>query len=104
LASSVVASIAIVGPSIKPSSPSTRTNHRNTALCVSTGNSRRVREIVEWSGVCSVTLKPRNSRSDKESATRHAIPLSESIPSKKPISSSRKYTPGAMLGRPNTGL
>jgi hypothetical protein len=64
LASRVVASMAIICPWIKPSSPSTRTNHRNAALCVSTGNSRRVREIVEWSGVASVTLKPTNSRSD----------------------------------------
>ena len=36
-----------------------------------------------------------------ESATRQAMPRSLSIPSKKPISITRKYITGANDGRPN---
>ena len=50
---------------------------------------RRVRDIVECSGGVS-----------NESAVRHAMPCSESIPSKSPINSSRKYVSGVRLGRP----
>ena len=100
LASCVVASIAIVAPAMNPSPLSIPNTHRNTAVCVSTQYSRLVREIVEWSGVCSSNPKPRNFRNDNESAVRHAIPRSESNPSKYPISNARKYTPGAMLGLP----
>src|SRR5664279_5120994 len=55
---------------------------RKIALCVSSQYKRRVREIVEWSGVASSSAYPRNFRSDSESAVRHAIPPSESKPSK----------------------
>jgi hypothetical protein len=44
--------------------------------------SRRVREIVELSGGGSVGPKPRKSRSANESAARHAMLRSESMPSK----------------------
>ena len=37
-------------------------------------------------------------------ATRQAMPRSESSPSQKPTNNIRKYTPGARLGRPITGL
>ncbi len=37
---------------------------------------------------------------EDEPATRHAMPRSESSPSKYPTSIIRKYTPGAILGRP----
>ncbi len=40
-------------------------------------------------------------RSDSESATRQAIPRSESIVSEKPINCSRKQTPGANNGHPS---
>jgi hypothetical protein len=46
-ASSVVASIEIVCPLMSPSSTSTCTTHRNTALCVSTQYNLLVREMVE---------------------------------------------------------
>ena len=42
----------------------------------------RVRDIVEWSGGRSSSPISRNRRSASESATRHAIPRSLSIPSK----------------------
>src|SRR4051812_17088169 len=41
---------------------------------------RRLREIVEWSGGASDRASPRNSRNVSESATRQAIPRSESNP------------------------
>src|ERR1035437_78256 len=47
LASSVVASMETVFPSTKPSSARIFSTHWNTALCVSTANSRRVREMLE---------------------------------------------------------
>jgi transposase InsO family protein len=53
-----------------------------TARCVSSPISRRVREIVEWSGEASCRSSPRKSRNANESAARHAIPRSESIASK----------------------
>ena len=72
----------------------------NTARCVSRSIRRRVREIVECSGGASSRPRPRKPRSASESAVRHAMPRSESMPSKYPISSSRKYVPGVRLGRP----
>ena len=65
-----------------------------------TQNRRRVREIVEWSGGEAGADKSRNDRTLSESAARQAIARSESSPSKYPSSSSRKYRPGAKLGRP----
>ena len=62
----------------------------NTARCVSRSIKRRVREIVECSGGGSSRPRPRNPRSASESAVRHAMPRSESMPSKYLISSSRK--------------
>jgi hypothetical protein len=56
-------------------------HHRNTALCTSGVCSRRLREIVECSGVCSATPKVRNSRNDKEPAACQAMPHSLSKPS-----------------------
>ena len=41
----------------------------------------------------------RNPLSARESAVRHAIPRFESMPSKSPINSNRKYVPGSRLGR-----
>jgi len=73
----------------------------NTAWWVSRSSSRRVREIVECSGVNLLAGIPRKSRRLSESAARHAIPRSLSIPSKYPSSRHRKYTPGDMLGRPS---
>ena len=52
-ASSVVASTETVRPLTNPSSLRIFSTHRNTALCVSNENNRRVREIVECSGVAS---------------------------------------------------
>jgi len=89
-ASSVVASSPIVLPLITPAPPTHCATHVNTARCVSTAMSRRVREIVEWSGGGSVSPKPRKSRNANESAVRQAMPRSESMPSKYPISNSRK--------------
>jgi hypothetical protein len=82
LASSVVASIDTVLPLTNPSSVRTFSTQPKTALCVSSQNKRRVREIVEWSGVVSSSAYPRNFRNDRESAVRQAIPRSESRPSK----------------------
>jgi len=53
LASSVVASMPIRCPRSSPRSASRFSTQLNTSLCVSTSISRRVREIVEWSGVSS---------------------------------------------------
>jgi hypothetical protein len=41
-----------------------------------------VREIVEWSGGASSRPTARKSRNANESAARHAMPRSESMPSK----------------------
>jgi hypothetical protein len=57
---------------------------------VSRSINRRVREIVEWSGVYSSSAMPTKRRSASESAKRQAIPRSLSMPSKYPISSDRK--------------
>ena len=51
-----------------------------TARCVSSAISRRVREIVEWSGGASSRQTPRK-RNAKEFAARQAMPRSESMPS-----------------------
>ena len=77
-------------PCTSPPPPSRARTQVNTARCVSRSISRRVREIVEWSGGASGSVRPRKSRSVNESAARHAMPRSESIPSKEPTSSSRK--------------
>lgn len=61
---------------------------------------RRVRDNVEWSGVVSSKPYAKKRRNESESATRHAMPRSDSIPSKYPISNARKYTPGLILGLP----
>ena len=55
--------------------------HVNTAWCVSTSISRRVRDRVEWSGGASCSAKSRNCRMLSESAARHAMARSESKPS-----------------------
>ena len=81
-ASSVVASTPIVLPFTKPAV----LRHCNTqvkrARCVSRSIKPRVREMVEWSGGACSRPTPRKSRKAKESAARHAMPRSESIPSK----------------------
>ena len=100
LASSAVASTPSVPPRSSPSFASTSRTNWNTRRWVSTDISRRVRDKLEWSGVASVSSYPRNARKAMESATRHAIPRSESMPSKKPTKSALKYTTGGMLGRP----
>ena len=69
-------------PSADPLSASNFSTQRNTAWWVSTSISRRVREIVEWSGGIWFSPTPRNPRSPMESAARHAIPRSLSMPSK----------------------
>ena len=53
-----------------------------TARCVSRSISRRVREMVEWSGGACSKPTPRKSRNANESAARYAMPRSESMPSK----------------------
>jgi hypothetical protein len=53
LASKLAASIDTVRPLISPSSARIFSTQPNTALCVSNQYKRRVREIVEWSGVVS---------------------------------------------------
>ena len=58
----------------RASTPSTQAN---TSRCVSRSISRRVREIVEWSGVYSSSAMPAKRRSVRESASRHAIPRSQ---------------------------
>ena len=88
--SKVVASRPIRCPFSSPRSANNASTQANTARCVSMSIKRRVREIVEWSGVCSSSPSSRNRRSASESATRPAIPRSLSIPSKYPTSSARK--------------
>ena len=51
-------------------------------ITMASANGDRVREIVEWSGVGRSRLRRRNRRRLSESATRHAMPRSEPIPSK----------------------
>ena len=82
LASSVVASIPMVCPFTKWASASRCNTHVNTAWCVSTSISRRVRDRVEWSGGTSCNAKSRNCQMLSESAARHAMARSESKPSK----------------------
>jgi hypothetical protein len=50
----------------------------------------RAFEIVEWSGVGLLAGMPRKARKLSESAARHAMPRSLSIPSKYPSSNRRK--------------
>jgi len=50
--------------------PATSNTQANTAACVSRSISRRVREIVEWSGVASSSAMPTKRRSASESAKR----------------------------------
>jgi hypothetical protein len=102
LASSVVASTPTVLPLTRPCSLSTRSTQSKTAWCVASSMRLRITDSVEWSGVARSRAYPRNSRSPSESAQRQAMPRSESIPSKYPISSIRKYTPGATPGRPTS--
>ena len=59
-----------------------RKPHNGQPLSFRSQYSRLVRDSVEWSGVFSSKLYPRNLLSDNESATRHAIARSESSPSK----------------------
>jgi hypothetical protein len=56
----------------------------------------RDRGVIGWHFIHT----PRKLRRASESAARHAIPRSPSIPSKYPISSNRKYRPGISDGRP----
>jgi hypothetical protein len=90
LASSVVASMATRLPTISPRRASTSSAQPKTAACVSRSIRRRVREIVEWSGVCSSSAMPTKRRSASESAMRQAIPRSAAMPSKYPINNDRK--------------
>ena len=83
-ASNVVASTPTVLPRNSPPSASCCNIQVKTASCVSTLKSRRVREIVEWSGGAAGTARCRNDRRLIESAARHAIARSESNPSKYP--------------------
>ena len=53
----------------------------------------RVFDRLECSGGFFASPQPRNSRSEIESAHRHAMPRSEPIPSRYPTISIRKYTP-----------
>ena len=78
----VYAKRATVFPFTRPAADTRSRTHVNTASCVSTSISRRVRDSVEWSGDASVTSRSRNDRRLRESATRHAIPRSEDRPSK----------------------
>ena len=78
-ASSVVASIPIVAPLSTPDATRRCCTQVNTARCVSTSISRRVREIVEWSGTSSSTAMPKKRRIASESAARQAMPRSESM-------------------------
>jgi hypothetical protein len=57
------AGFAFVRPLINPSSSRIFSTQRKLALCVSSQYNRRVREIVEWSGVVSSSAYPRNLRS-----------------------------------------
>ena len=82
--------LEIVFPLTKRAAPRHCSTQVNTARCVSSATRRRVREIVEWSGGCSSKATPRKSRSANGSAAHHAMPRSESMPSKYPISSNRK--------------
>ena len=84
------ASMPIVLPLSDRRAPALAVSQVKTALCVSTSIRRRVREIVECAGVTSSRPSPRKPRSASESAVRHAIPRSESMPSTYPINSSRK--------------
>jgi hypothetical protein len=100
LASSFVASTPSVLPSIKPSAdqnvqrpPEDFLMHFHIQPLADAGERRMIRCVLS-------RAKPRNCRSDKEYAQRQAIPRSESIPSKYPIKSMRKYTPGGNEGRP----
>ncbi len=49
---------------------------------ISISINRLVREMVEWSGTLSSSAIRTNDQIDKLSLARHAIPRSESIPSK----------------------
>ena len=62
LASSVAASTETVRPLINPSLLRIFSTQLNTALWVSSQHRRRVREMVEWSGVFSSSVQPRNLR------------------------------------------
>src|SRR5215831_13651645 len=68
LASSVVASMPIVFPFSNPACATCRSTHPNTSWCVASSISRRVREIVTWSGVGSSRPICRNCRKHNESA------------------------------------
>src|SRR2546425_3332583 len=68
LASSVVASIPTVLPFTSPRSCNRPNTQKNTLRCVSKSISRRVREMVEWSGVRSSHPIPKNCRRPSESA------------------------------------
>jgi hypothetical protein len=102
-ASRVVASIPTVFPCNRFASTNRCWTHVKTVRCVSTSINRRVREIVEWSGDAASSPRPRKLRTASESAARQAMPRSESMPSRYPISKRRKYRPGVRLGRPITG-
>jgi hypothetical protein len=82
LAPSVVASTPIVLPLTKPAVLRHSSTQVKTARWVSRSINRRVREIVEWSGGASSRSTPKKSRNANESAERHAMPRSESMPSK----------------------
>src|SRR4051812_40510768 len=73
LASSVVASMPIVVPLTSPASANCCRTQVKTARWVSRSISRRVREIVEWSGVGSCRSRSKKLRTLSESAARHAI-------------------------------
>jgi hypothetical protein len=82
--------MAIRLPTMSPRRANTSNTHANTAVCVSRSISRRVREIVEWSGVSSSNAMPTKRRRASESANRQAMPRSAPMPSKYPIGRERK--------------
>lgn len=81
-ASSVVASIPTVLPFKSPCCDRISSTIWKTWSCTSTLSRWRMRDSDEWSGVAWSMRKPKKLRSASESAQRHAIPRSESMPSK----------------------
>lgn len=65
-----------------PRSANSPSTQANTSRCVSMSINRLVREMVEWSGTLSSSAIRTKERIYKLSLARHAIPRSESMPSK----------------------
>jgi len=84
---------------MSPAPSSTPRTQLKTAWCVSRSSSRRCsrnRRVVRR----HLLLQYRESRAAQRSAARHAIPRRCRCPRRPQSSKQRKYTPGAMLGRP----